>query len=60
MTMMLTSSTFVVGLVGLVRVDPGYEVVVERDGAEEGSAEGWKARSISLLAHQSINKINNK
>jgi hypothetical protein len=54
MTMMLTLSTIVVGL---VRVDPGYEVVVERDGELKGSAEGWKARSIMLLAHQSINKI---
>jgi hypothetical protein len=51
--MMMTWSTMVV--VRVVRVDPGYEVVVEREGGLKDSAEGWKARSISLLAHQSIN-----
>ena len=45
MMMMLTLSTMVVGLVWVVWVDPGSEVVVEREGNRKGSAEGWMASS---------------
>jgi hypothetical protein len=38
----------------LVRVDPGSDVAVEREGERKGSAGGWKARSTSSLAHQLI------
>jgi hypothetical protein len=40
MMMMLTLSTMVAGLVRVVRVDPGSEVVVKREGERKGSAEG--------------------
>jgi hypothetical protein len=29
----------------VVRVDPGSEMVVKREGERKGSAEGWMARS---------------
>jgi hypothetical protein len=56
--MMRTLSTMVV--VGVVRMNLGSEMVVEREGGQKGNAEGWKAISISSLAHQSISKINKK
>jgi hypothetical protein len=59
--MMRTLSTMVVvGVVEVVRMNPGSEMMVEREGGQKGNAEGWKARSISSLANQSINKINKK
>jgi hypothetical protein len=43
----------VVGVIGVVGVDPGSKVMVEREGGQKGNAEGWKARSISSV-NQSI------
>ena len=54
MVLMLTL-LMVVGVVQVVRVNPGSEVVVEWEGEGKGSAEGWIARSPQFIsAHQSI------
>jgi hypothetical protein len=61
MTMILTLSTIlVVGLVGLVRMDRGSEVMVEREGELKGRVKDWTARSTLSLAHQLINTNTNK
>ena len=41
----------------VVQVDPSFEVAIKREGGLIGTAEGWIARSMSSLAHQSINSF---
>jgi hypothetical protein len=54
MMMMMLMLSMMVG-VRVVQMDPSFEVVIEPEGGQTSTAEGWMARSTSSsLAHQLI------
>jgi hypothetical protein len=50
MMMIIMYSTMVGVGVGLLQVDPGYEVVVEWEGGQMSRAEGWKVDKYTSVA----------
>jgi len=50
MMMIIMYSTMVGVGVGLLQVDPGYEVVVEWEGGQMSRAEGWKVDKYASVA----------